>query len=506
MQFTDEYIKKNYPSFFKKYEIEVNQTAMPKIFSEALERKKGIIEMFSLGDDGRFVVSEYPGGNEHAYEAFRSTCDLLTTVCGLSVVRDVLGFVPLSNVLDNALSTGQKFSRAILRFADDPAIRKVLDTYKKDLCLELPLLPLEGRSDLKLIVQNFYSELAKYKKTNLLRIVLSVNPCDMLTASTGKVSSCNKLGGEYEAAPLAAARSRCMGIIRVENSAGELQGRCWIAFSKNLESFLLQKIYGQMSHEHVHAVSNWLAAIISKKKNWKSDGWTTFSGDIGEIDSRLFTDQANCGEFYVDPNSKIVMHKDSTDIPIIVVGDAPCLKCGSSKLHEKLVCSACMRGAHTCSVCNSLVSFAAREKNTFVCAGCADSCGKCETCGKLVRAGKRFCLEHATLYTPCFICGGAMGIDRNYKEESAYVSVGDVLFAHTRCVNNKLRTCDKCGSVSRDSNWWHCPECAERNAVVELAQYTLRSIHSLRRKARTCKASLPTTSFTINLPDYALAA
>ena len=100
-----------------------------------------------------------------------------------------------------------------------------------------------------------------------------------------------------------------------------------------------------------------------------------------------------------------------------------------------------------------------------------------------------------------------MGIDRNYKEgSSGYVSVGDVLFAHARCVNNKLRKCPKCGSLSMDANWWHCPACAERNAVVESAQYNLRRLSSLRRKAKTCRTSLPTTSFNINLPEYALAA
>lgn len=508
MQFTDEYIKKNYPTFFDRYEIEVNQTAMPKIFSEALARKQDLIDTFSLGSDGRFIVSEYAAENQHVYSAFRATCDLLTSVCGLAVVREVLGFVPLSAVLDNSLSTGQKFSRAILRFSEEAEVLRVMRNYKPDLCLELPILPLEGRTDLKLIVQNFYSELAKYRKTNTLRIVLSVNPIDMLTASTGKVSSCNKLGGEYESAPLAAARSKHMGIIRVENSAGELQGRCWIAFSKNLESFLLQKVYGQMSQEHVHAASNWITAIISKRKGWDSDGWTIFMGGTGDIDTRLFSEQDNCGEFYVDPNYRMVMHKSGTDIPLILVGDSPCLICGSDKTHGKLLCNACARKAHICIVCQSRWALGEDAKKGHVCKKCATSASECENCGKPVRKGDRFCDEHKYVQTTCFVCGEVMRINMNSKPDSEqYMSICDVLFAHPRCTKNTaMRTCHKCGKQSRDSHWWHCPTCTEKRNMVENVQYTLRSMNALRNRARTCKHKLPTTSFTINLPEYALAA
>lgn len=508
MQFTDEYIKKNYHSFFDKYEIEVNQTAMPKIFSEALERKKDLIDAFSLGEYGRFIVSEYDAGNEHVYSAFRATCDLLMSVCGLAVVREVLGFVPLSAMLDNVLSTGQKFSRAILRFSEEAEVQRVMRNYKPDLCLELPILPLEGRTDLKLIVQNFYSELAKYRKTNTLRIVLSVNPIDMLTASTGKVSSCNKLGGEYESAPLSAARSKHMGIIRVENSCGELQGRCWIAFSKNLDSFLLQKTYGQISQEHVHAVSNWITTIISKRNGWDCDGWTIFTGDTNDINTELFSEQDNCGEFYVDPNSKMVMHKSGTDIPLILVGDSPCLICGAAETRGKLLCAGCAKKAHRCVVCATRYSLEGADKKEYVCSKCIESASKCENCGKPIRKGRRFCDKHKYIDTACFVCGTSMCIDMNSMADGTnYTSICDVLFAHPTCVkNNAMRTCPKCGKQSSDSNWWHCPTCYAKRNMVENVRYTLRGINALRNKARTCTHKLPTTSFSINLPEYALAA
>ena len=506
MQFTNEYIKKNYASFFKKYAIEVEQTAMPKLFQEALEKKKDLVEMFSLGEDGRFVVSEYSAGNEYVFNTFRSTCDLLNQVNNHPKVREALGFISFSEVVDNVLSTGQKFSRAILRFADDEDVRRILHTFSGDLCLELPLLPLEGRVDLRLIVQNFYSELAKFRKINKLRIVLSVNPIDMLTASTGKVSSCNKLGGEYESSPWAAARSERMGIIRVENSAGEVQGRCWVTFSKKMDAFMLQKIYGQMSEEHAHAASNWITTIISKKFGFDKSGWKLFKRDTGDIDVGLFYDQENAGEFYVDPNSVFVMHSDSKDVPLIAVGDTPCLMCGEKSKFNQLLCPKCRSKMVRCIICNREAVALTTTASKYVCENCVKDCSACEVCGDPIPKGRRFCSRHRNITTVCFMCGGAMRIDRNEKQDPYIIHISETLFAHKSCMNKKIQTCPECGYRSVGNNFWYCPECAEKKQNVDSAVYALRGIKNIRDAAKTCNRKLPVESFPINLPEYALAA
>jgi hypothetical protein len=507
--FTAEEAAAKYPAFFKQYPIQAESTAIPTVFKDFFEiGKKDLREFFPFDGTGRVRIASYEDSTFAVENALGRS---LSAIKWIAEYFGLLNGDSIQNILDNKLASGQKFSRALLSAYKNfktkmvhivPDVQRILK--RNDLCLELPRLPLDRRYDLETVIQNFYSELAEVKKAKI-SMVLSVNPYDIANASNGaKFSSCNKIGGMYQSAPICAASSKYMAILMLEDEKQQLLGRCYISFSPDMKSYVFQPVYGYMQEAFKEDANTWLRLVIDKKLG--SEGvWKIHTGNISIPMEYLVKDST--ATFYVDPTASCMFREDFTEIPSVRVSGCRCLICGEAS--KNLVCIDCTaKHFKRCSLCPQLCS-----KSEQYCPSCAAKLKTCTSCGKLFAGNENNteCRDCRMLYTRCILCGDTLSIDTG---KSAYCQgvtelIQGSVYAHYSCISSKNKKCRKCGMMTKSPFGNDCCFCAEKESAKYRAKECLEKFSITRRALnRTTQVHNIVMNDRIIMPtyEYAIAA
>jgi len=498
LAFTPAEVSANYPAFFERYPILPENTAIGKIFKHNFEvDKRDLRSFFGFDRSGRLLLAKYEDLDSTVESAFPNCHWMLMWFfdyfvgCGHGTAK--------RNIVDNCVKKGgQKLSRAVLDKYNDAKNR----TFKGnidgrllavDMCLELPRLPLAKRHDFSCVLQNFYSELAQVKKMEV-SMYLSVNPYDIANASNNaKFSSCNALGGMHENAPICAAASPAMAMLRLEDQTGQLLGRCWVAFSPDYKSFVVQPTYGYMKDDFVEDAKQWLCLYIDKKiGSTDLTPWKVYSGPTN-INPRYVSDcDTNTTNFYVDGASSILFRADYKEIPAVRVGGGHCLICGKDT--QQLVCSDCKKSHFgKCKFCGKPTL-----KEDEMCPTCAKAIKQCDKCGKTFfpdNSEHTVCNACAYTRTVCVVCGETIALDSRQPFPDRVLTwiVEGSLVVHTCCVNGDAQKhrC-RCGlGKSPYSNY--CKVCDAVRSSHRIAEDALGSIKNLRKKLAL---SNPTVNLT----------
>ena len=510
LQFTHEEVAAKYPAFFKRYQIPVEQTAIGSVFKDFFENsKKGLREFFPFDGEGRALVASYEDPREAAMAALSDTLNVL---CGLAI-NALIPTAELNTsraavkeiIVDNKLPSGQKFSRWILSKVSNEDATPHLRGYT-DLCVELPRLPLAKRYDLDAVVQTFYSELAEIRRMQM-HMYLSVNPYDIANASTGKVHSCNSIGGVYEAAPISAAASQHMAILRLESGTGNLLGRCYISFSPDMKSFVVQPVYGYMKNSFVDDAKVWLAAVIDSRLGTPSE-WQRYTGNL-DIPSE-YTHQEPTAIFYTDPGSSCMFRTDFSSLPSIRVAGCRCLLCGAKS--SNLVCRMCNNTrVHLCRQCR--ISFI--PKASKMCSTCEKNQKVCPICGELHTRHSEFCVDCSLIHTVCIVCGDTINVHRGVECDVNKITplLGGMLHAHRTCTDG-TKKCPQCGRKMHPNTYRSvCLFCTEHSVTKDSISQAVRYGRDARKRIiRGATPQIMAMNKNIILPQdftatgYALAA
>jgi len=506
MQFTNEYIEKNYPSFFKVYPVKVEEIALAEICDKAWKSKEQLRSLLPFNTEGRIDVARYASLYDVAMNAFSKTISVLSSLLQFYYAADIRARDRVRYLIDGKYECGKqtfKMSKILLDCAKNRLdFAEEFSLFDKDLCTELPRLPLHGKTDIPLIVQNFYSELASLKKEKTT-LQLSINPIDILNASTGHVHSCNELGGIAQSAPLSAAMSTRIIIVRMVSSSGLLLGRCYMSFSENFKSILVQPIYGMMGHTNVEDALAWLRASIDVKVRTCADEKWHYSRDIGPAPTEIFAESAT-SNFYTDA-PYLAMHLGTIQdsIPAMIVGSSYCTLCG--KETPDLVCKKCEEAHFTrCEYCNKFIV----KSTEKVCPTCAQNMRICKHsgCGRTFIAKKptdEYCNKHLIKVTYCFICGQNIFIDRsigeaspNYHTPSTIESVvPGVVFIHKEC-----KTASKCSCGAPKSQYnFKCLACRNGSSFETNIRTYISRLRDYLTRLRRCITEVAPEKISDNL-------
>lgn len=441
--FTPAEVSANYPAFFQQYPVPPEKTAIGVVFRHNFNvAKKSLRAFFPFDGMGRIKIAAYEDSAFILAAAFPNSLSLMRQVAYHAAdLSD-------EQIFANATASGAKVSRFVLGlYKTNPDYKARIDhviTYH-DLCLELPLLPLAKRHDFETFVQNFYSEVAKTRSITV-DMIFSVNPYDIANASNGgRFSSCNNIKGDYNSAPICAAASPTMAIIKLENSdTKELLGRCYVSVSPDFKSFVVQPTYGYMKDDFVKDAEKWLCAYINNKLG-DAAPWRKAVG-LDTIHSEYVSD-CKSANFYVDNSASIYFRKDYKELPAIRLGDCHCLVCGTVGL--KIVCDKCMaENFGKCVFCRQSCL-----KSDRMCKTCAGLATNCPTCGNVFVREKGAkvdeCPSCQRKESFCIACGKQIVWYNNGKSlagQNLTEILGGVFKAHTSCVTEQHAVCD-CGSI-----------------------------------------------------------
>lgn len=477
LTFSPEEVASNYPAFFKRYPIKPEVTAIGSIFQQNFDvAKKKLRDFFPFQEDGRLKMATYEDGEFIASNAFPNTLSLLRVIgvyCG--------GFSD-EEILSNRKADGAKVSRFVLaKYKADSLIKREIDNRItwQDLCLELPLLPLNKRHDFETVVQNFYSELAKVKDSKV-DMLLSVNPYDIANASNGgRFSSCNALGGMHENAPICAAASPAMAIIKLENSATkELLGRCYVSVSLDFKSFVVQPTYGYMKEDFVRDAEKWMCAYINSKLGDEDAQWFRHA-NLDTIHPQYVSD-CKLANFYVDNSASVYHRKDYGALPAIRLGDCHCLVCG--ELCLSVVCDKCKKTKFgKCRFCSKPT-----EGGTDLCDYHKEHLRVCPDCNeefssddpKQVR-----CNDCLWIHTRCVVCGWDISVKRDGSQDDVTELLGGLLYAHTHCVKEDQKYGRKCHTCGKRTNGYsRCFFCTTLQEGRDVANRVLHQVKRFRQR------------------------
>lgn len=474
--FSNEAIEKNYPDFFKTYPVNVGNTKLRDTMEKSWKIKEKVRKLFPLDFEGRVLIAEYEQGTsgESIDMGFEKTITAIYSVCAYLNIQ--AGGNHIRTNMYPSKSGMTKLSRTILAAIAEKPLDATMAAHisLQDLCTELPLLPITGKSDVALIIQNFYSEVARMKDSKL-RMELSFNPYDILNASTGRVSSCNKIGGQYEAAPLAAAMSPRMAILRILMPNGILLGRQYVCFGEDGLSATFQPLYGQMSSTHCQDFRTWMTAYFKYRKPPAAD--VTWRVCFERI--TMPTEAMSCvrnSTFYVDSTYATFWRTDSPTLPELVVGETFCLVCGNPTCRGTLLCEKC-RGSlfQYCKFCRKIMS----KSDKVMCDACATTTAECKLCGKAHRIENGLngvCSNCNPGHSYCIMCG-VYDIQRNMLpiiEHSAYI--------HQDCLKSTAKCW--CGAT-KNKHSTHCLTCTIKFQFLNSVQHSLDKIGSVFRTLKS---------------------
>lgn len=502
--FTAEEVAEKYPAFFARYPISAELTAIPNVFKTFFESsKKNLREFFPFDGEGRVLVAEYTDTENMASVYLNNTLYAIDRVCQLTDMRGMNE----TAIMSNKMPDGAKFSKYVLGVLKKQSTRMhehiVTALSRTDLCLELPRLPLSKRTDFEVVLQNFYSELARLKDLTM-HMYLSVNPYDIANASNSRFKSCNSIGGAYEPAPICAASSAHMAILRLETSDKDMVGRCYISFSPDMKSFVVQPVYGYMKEELVNDAKDWLRIMIDRQFGTPGK-WKLFTGNVSIPMEYLVNDKS--ATFYVDPSSSCMFREDFTEIPSVRVAGCRCLVCG--EVSQKLICYTCTaKHWRKCAACGRLCS-----KEAAHCAECALLIRTCVRCGYIFYSREpaalvEYCDKCAVTEATCLLCGGSIRFDARYtpEQQNLYTVIGGILYAHTSCVDKGMsHCCTKCGTLKQ--HFGGCTICDFKSKAMRVAKQAIRLFKDSRKRINTLSSSVAACveNVRIRIPEYTYA-
>ena len=494
LTFNAEEVEKNYPAFFKMFPFKADEVAIGSVFKKNFEEDKlKLRQSLPFGEDGRVDIAVYEDIEEAAKISLNRTMYVLSS---LAISASMFNSRSACNtaILNNKMPDGSKFSKLFLKTCLASSMHERTTAYNTvhcyDLCLELPRLPLDKKYDLACIVQNFYSELAKLSGQKL-RMHLSVNPYDIANASNDcNFSSCNKLGGEFQTAPICAAASENIAMLRLVNQDNVLQGRCYIAFSPDMRSYVVQPTYGFMKEEFVSDAKTWINLVINKKFPAKTDAesiWKQYFGPTN-ISPDVFSNDGT-STFYVDQSSSVMFRADYSALPAVRVGGCHCLKCG--KPSKTLICRSCDKNLHRCTLCCHRYV----EKHGDICTVCAEEYTACSMCKLLTYRDELhngMCTSCRTVYATCPICASECRHSSDGRPSAVEIVTGAV-YAHTACVDRIKRGTVQCTTCGTRGHYSMCDLCRLRESVHSNVLNTLDRFNSLRSRLRGIKNTFTST-------------
>ena len=503
LTFTPEEVASNYPAFFKKYSIPAQDTALGSILEHNFNHdKKNLREFFPVDGTGRVKIASYENSEQIMKVAFVNTIRMLSQAQHHDII-----FTTEELLHNRYRKTGAKLSRVLVNsYKTNPEFKQRIERWlnNTDLCLELPLLPLAKRTDFEVILQNFYSEIAKTKDVHA-NLYFTVSPYDIVNASNGgRFSSCNSINGEHKNAPICASASPTMALIKLESSAGEMLGRCYIAMSPDFKSFVVQPTYGYMKEEFIKDAEMWICSVINSKLG--DAKWEVVS-NLDTIHPRYVSD-CTVANFYVDASARIYLREDHKELPAIRLGDCHCLICG--ELGIDIVCGNC-KNVHfkKCKLCGKLC-----DKANQLCPDCKSVAVQCIECGRLYRPDKRDlvqkCNECARRESVCLVCGKTIAWLETYSLESQDLKdvLGGVFKIHTFCDKKQLcctlKAHSKCKCGRHKDYYNHCCAwCAVTQSGIIFADNAMHEMANFKNRIQWNKRGVEIQiSPNVILPEY----
>lgn len=493
--FTKEYILQNYSEYFKYMHMKIEDTKLEDILSKAWANKKDLRKFFPFDKEGRILITTYEDHIESALKSFEKTINVLSRYLYAAIGGEIqLKYLPrmvVTNMMEDGRSKGRKVSKILSNYSRQSELEKQ-DVINRDLCTELPRLPLHGKGDIKLIVQNFYSELANLKKSKCF-LYFSVNPIDILNASVDNVLSCNKLGGMAESAPMSVATSTRMAIARVVSDSGKLLGRCYVGISYDMMGFVMQPCYGMMGSSHKKDLCNWLRMYIDGKvppTHGDKDVWKIAHNLTSKVPTEIFAESATAN-FYTDPTDTVLYRGNLHEINCgLCVGTSYCTICG--KPDKNLFCATCAK--ERLSVCDNCGDRMLKAEgrtlripaigSVTLCDECQKNILECATCGKVFIREKgstrtlcSSCLDESA---SCLLCGRKIYISEIASSTGKVVTlVEDSVYAHRDCLINKGKEkhCSSCKrTISAYLQGNLCVACAAKELKERLLASAINNL------------------------------
>lgn len=374
-QFVTEYLEKKYASAMKRL---FNGEKFDQLLAESVAAKAPLAQALGLGPDLRISVTS---GTKTV-----PACYLLplSALLGRDFVDDA-GKTLEEVILSNSITIKQDGKDRTYRFT------RWLS--KSDSMIKSFAAVNEGR-DLPTFITNMNDALSK---ANNLRHVISVNPFDILFSSEhAGYESCHGLGPHQahsngNNAYLRDGQTFIVYATRDGEGAKGVpfkHGRSLSFMGKNLDDFILGRIYGNLSRTALFDVGVFLAERLDTLAGREPTPWST-EGPGVEINPSLFTYGgarfSSPRPFYLDQSALYHFSKNkAAENPKIVVNfeQARCLRCGElNNVSSGWCCEPCLSKL-SCSSCGSKDDALNEIDGKSYCSGCVDRYFKpCAQCG-----------------------------------------------------------------------------------------------------------------------------
>ncbi len=352
--------------------------------------------------------------------------------------------------------------------------------------------------DVELVITALSMVTSALKAAAVVRVVLSVNPLDILLASTHTTGwkSCHRLGGEYTTGPLAYMCDPCTAIAYAYTETAEygrtglvLPLKMWrqmVYFDLDRGAAVFSRHYPENKALFEKEVRRIAAHLLAKhlgiegepKWYFRRLGEYAVAGRGEEYDyDGLHRVCKEGGWHYQDAPSSGIRLAGEYAVVYPGVEELPCPACGELRVDghcDEILCQLCGEwGGYSCARCDGFVP----EEDAYflsnddcLCPDCyADYAFECYACGW---RGYTDCGVYSETYeawfcedcyldrfTVCDYCGAELD-----RFDGDYYRVGGEVVCEN-CYEERFAACAKCGCVFRlegDPVWDEplCPDCA----------------------------------------------